>query len=167
MTLRKLWITSLLLTLRFVGSPGKAKVSAAHRLCHPSRPHWCGRRSRGKRSPSGRFRSTLHWCRPTSRTCGLTRSSMRCQSRTSICLGRVDFGKSIGDTSFDGAASGHGFFKGSMKYVPGLSKAFKMQYISAGFMEMMFLDPDLLRSAALRLLLRAPRLSRFGAHAGL
>jgi hypothetical protein len=28
-----------------------------------------------------------------------------------------------------------------MKYVSGLTKAFKMQYISAGFMEMMFLDP--------------------------
>ena len=32
-------------------------------------------------------------------------------------------------------------FKGSLKYVAGLTKAFKMQYISAGFMEMMFLDP--------------------------
>jgi len=57
-------------------------------------------------------------------------------------LGRVDFGKSIGDTAFEGtSASSKAFFKGSMKYVSGLSKAFKMQYISAGFMEMMFLDP--------------------------
>ncbi|HEX3941098.1 MAG TPA: hypothetical protein VHX11_06420, partial [Acidobacteriaceae bacterium] len=56
-------------------------------------------------------------------------------------LGRVDFGKTIADTSFDGTSSGHSFFKGSVKYVSGLSKAFKMQYISAGFMEMMFLDP--------------------------
>ena len=57
-------------------------------------------------------------------------------------LGRVDFGKSIGDTAFEGTAgSSKAFFKGSMKYVSGLSKAFKMQYISAGFMEMMFLDP--------------------------
>lgn len=57
-------------------------------------------------------------------------------------LGRVDFGKSISDTSFSGdSSSSKGFFKGSMKYVSGLSKAFKMQYISAGFMEMMFLDP--------------------------
>ncbi len=57
-------------------------------------------------------------------------------------LGRVDFGKSIGDTAFEGtSSSSKTFFKGSMKYVSGLSKAFKMQYISAGFMEMMFLDP--------------------------
>jgi hypothetical protein len=56
-------------------------------------------------------------------------------------LGRVDFGKSINDTAYDGGGSSHGLFKGSMKYVSGLSKAFKMQYISAGFMEMMFLDP--------------------------
>lgn len=57
-------------------------------------------------------------------------------------LGRVDFGKSISDTAFaGGGGSAHGMFKGSMKYVSGLTKAFKMQYISAGFMEMMFLDP--------------------------
>lgn len=56
-------------------------------------------------------------------------------------LGRVDFGRSIADTAFDGDSSSHTFFKGSMKYVSGLTKAFKMQYISAGFMEMMFLDP--------------------------
>src|ERR1700729_3092919 len=56
-------------------------------------------------------------------------------------LGRVDFGKSITDTSYSSENSGHGMFKGWMKYVSGLTKAFKMQYISAGFMEMMFLDP--------------------------
>ena len=57
-------------------------------------------------------------------------------------MGRVDFGKSISDTAYssDGGSS-HGMFKGSLKYVSGLTKAFKMQYISAGFMEMMFLDP--------------------------
>jgi hypothetical protein len=57
-------------------------------------------------------------------------------------LGRVDFGKTIADTAYAGGGSSpHGLFKGSMKYVSGLSKAFKMEYVSAGFMEMMFLDP--------------------------
>lgn len=57
-------------------------------------------------------------------------------------LGRVDFGKTISDTAYSGGGgSPHGLFKGSMKYVSGLSKAFKMEYVSAGFMEMMFLDP--------------------------
>ena len=58
-------------------------------------------------------------------------------------LGRVDFGKSIADTSYAGGEAGakKGLISGSLKYVTGLTKAFKMQYISAGFMEMMFLDP--------------------------
>lgn len=57
-------------------------------------------------------------------------------------LGRVDFGKSLSDQRFAQHESAPGLFKGSFKYVSGLSKAFKMQYISAGFMEMMFLDPN-------------------------
>src|SRR6202046_5490113 len=56
-------------------------------------------------------------------------------------LGRVDFGKSIMDSSYSEAPTSKGLIKGSMKYISGLTKAFKMQYISAGFMEMMFLDP--------------------------
>jgi hypothetical protein len=56
-------------------------------------------------------------------------------------LGRVDFAKSIVDTSHVREGSGHSLFRGSMKYISGLTKALKMEYVPAGFMGMIFLDP--------------------------
>src|SRR5277367_242028 len=56
-------------------------------------------------------------------------------------LGRVDFGKTFGDKGYETKASSHGFFKGSFKYVSGLTKSLNISYSSTGFMDMMFLDP--------------------------
>jgi hypothetical protein len=56
-------------------------------------------------------------------------------------LGRVDFGKGFVDTRYETKASSHGFFKGSFKYISGLTKAFSISYSPTGFMDMMFLDP--------------------------
>ena len=56
-------------------------------------------------------------------------------------LGRVDFGKSFNNKGYETKSTSHGFFKGSFKYVSGLTKAFNMSYSSTGFMDMMFLDP--------------------------
>ncbi|QNI32613.1 hypothetical protein H7849_00895 [Alloacidobacterium dinghuense] len=56
-------------------------------------------------------------------------------------LGRVDFGKTFNNKGYETKASSHGFFKGSFKYVSGLTKAFNISYSSTGFMDMMFLDP--------------------------
>ena len=64
----------------------------------------------------------------------------------SYMLSRVDFGKGFFDRSYDPRAQEkHGFFKGSMEAITGLSKALKLDrgvtYNPLGFTEMMFLDP--------------------------
>lgn len=56
-------------------------------------------------------------------------------------LGRVDFGKTFSSKGYDAKTSSHGFFKGSLKFMGGLTKAFDISYSPTGFMDMMFLDP--------------------------
>jgi hypothetical protein len=60
-------------------------------------------------------------------------------------LSRVDFGKGFFDKSYvPRSDEHHGWFKGSMAAVTGLTKALgleKFTYSSTGFMQMMFLDP--------------------------
>ncbi len=62
-------------------------------------------------------------------------------------LSRVDFGKSFFDKEYvpKEAANKHGFFKGSMDAITGLTRALHLDqqwvYSPTGFMEMMFLDP--------------------------
>jgi hypothetical protein len=63
-------------------------------------------------------------------------------------LSRVDFAKtSFGDKAYEPrGAERHGFFKGSMAAITGLTKALHLDtrftYNPTGFMEMMFLDPS-------------------------
>ncbi|HYK36828.1 hypothetical protein [Alloacidobacterium sp.] len=56
-------------------------------------------------------------------------------------LGRVDFGKTFSNKGYEVRSSSHGFFKGSLKFMGGLTKAFDISYSPTGFMDMMFLDP--------------------------
>ncbi len=56
-------------------------------------------------------------------------------------LGRVDFGKSFSNKGYETKSTSRGLFKGSFKYVTGLTKAFNLSYSATGFMDMMFLDP--------------------------
>jgi hypothetical protein len=62
-------------------------------------------------------------------------------------LSRVDFGKGFFDQTYQPRSqkSGHGFFKGSLASIAGLSKALKLDThftnSPLGFTEMMFLDP--------------------------
>lgn len=56
-------------------------------------------------------------------------------------LGRVDFSKTFSDLGYQERGTSHGFFKGSLEYLAGLSKAFEMNYSATGFMDMMFIDP--------------------------
>jgi hypothetical protein len=62
-------------------------------------------------------------------------------------LSRVDFGKGFFDKTYSPrmVSSKHGFFKGSLSAVSGLTKALgldkRFTYSPTGFMEMMFLDP--------------------------
>ncbi|HTB96514.1 MAG TPA: hypothetical protein VK716_05865 [Terracidiphilus sp.] len=61
-------------------------------------------------------------------------------------LSRVDFGKGFFDKAYETKPQGrHGFFKGSMGAISGLTKALgldkRFTYNPTGFMQMMFLDP--------------------------
>jgi hypothetical protein len=61
-------------------------------------------------------------------------------------LSRVDFGKAFFDKTYEprAAAPKHGFFKGSLSSITGLTKLLgleKFTYSQTGFMQMMFLDP--------------------------
>jgi hypothetical protein len=60
-------------------------------------------------------------------------------------LSRVDFGKAFFDKTYQPrAAAKHGFFKGSLASITGLTKMLGLErftYSNTGFMQMMFLDP--------------------------
>ena len=141
MTLRRLWIFSLLLTLGASAVQAKQKYEPPTPLS-PQQKALVQKaiaaekvtvREIQKHSPL--VQTYIQNMRPDQLLYAIPESDQ-------YLLGRVDFAKSISDTTYEGGSgSSHGMFKGSMKYVSGLTKAFKMQYISAGFMEMMFLDP--------------------------
>jgi hypothetical protein len=56
-------------------------------------------------------------------------------------IARVDFGKTFTAENYDVKAAHHGLFRGSMKYLTDLTKAFRLSYSETGFMDMMFMDP--------------------------
>ena len=60
-------------------------------------------------------------------------------------LSRVDFGRGFFDKTYEPRSAGkHGFFKGSLGAITGLTKALGLErftYSPTGFMQMMFLDP--------------------------
>src|SRR6201986_1719924 len=140
MTLRRVWITSLLLTLTASVAQAKTKYQPPS----PLSPEQAALVQKAiaaekvtikqiqKHSPL--VQTYIQNMRPDQVLYAVPESDQ-------YLLGRVDFGKSITDTSYSEAPASKGLFKGSLKYVSGLTKGFKIQYISAGFMEMMFLDP--------------------------
>lgn len=57
-------------------------------------------------------------------------------------LGRVDFGKVIQDNRYQQAESKKNAYKGSVMFVNGLTKAFKIEYVAQGFVQMLLLDAN-------------------------
>ncbi len=55
-------------------------------------------------------------------------------------LGRVDFGRVIQDNRYEEPGNKKGVLKGSTMFVNGLTKAFKIEYVSQGFVQMLLLD---------------------------
>jgi hypothetical protein len=140
MTLRRVWITSLLLTLT-------ASIAQAKTKYQPPTPLTSEQSALIQKAIAAE-KVTIKQIQKHSPLVQTYIQNMKpdqvlyaVPESDQYLLGRVDFGKSISDTSYSSQATSHGMFKGSLKYVSGLTKAFKMQYISAGFMEMMFLDP--------------------------
>jgi hypothetical protein len=140
MTLRQVWITSLLLMLTASAAQAKTKYQPPMALT-PEQSALVQKAIAAEKvtikqiqQHSPLVQTYIQNMRPDQVLYAVPESDQ-------YLLGRVDFGKSISDTAYSSEGSSHGMFKGSLKYVSGLTKAFKMQYISAGFMEMMFLDP--------------------------
>jgi hypothetical protein len=57
-------------------------------------------------------------------------------------LGRVDFGKVIEDNRYQQAGAKKTALKGSVMFVNGLTKAFKIEYVAQGFVQMLLLDAN-------------------------
>ena len=57
-------------------------------------------------------------------------------------LGRVDFGKVIEDNRYQQAGAKKNALKGSVMFVNGLTKAFKIEYVAQGFVQMLLLDAN-------------------------
>ncbi|MGO8718408.1 MAG: hypothetical protein ACLQMO_04215 [Acidobacteriaceae bacterium] len=57
-------------------------------------------------------------------------------------LGRVDFGKVIEDNRYQEAGAKKNALKGSVMFVNGLTKAFKIEYVAQGFVQMLLLDAN-------------------------
>jgi hypothetical protein len=56
-------------------------------------------------------------------------------------IARVDFGKAFVANPYEVKTKSKGFFKGTTKFLAGLTKSFDLSYSATGFMDMMFLDP--------------------------
>ncbi|MHB8301597.1 MAG: hypothetical protein ACYDC6_01980 [Acidobacteriaceae bacterium] len=57
-------------------------------------------------------------------------------------LGRVDFGRVIQDNRYEEAGQKKGLYKGSVTFVNGLTKAFKIEFVAQGFVQMLLLDAN-------------------------
>ncbi len=118
MTLRRVWITSLLLTLTASVAQAKTKYQPPQPLS-PEQSALVQKaiaaekvtiKQIQKHSPL--VQTYIQNMRPDQVLYAVPESDQ-------YLLGRVDFGKSITDTSYSSEGSSHGLFKGSMKYVSG------------------------------------------------
>jgi hypothetical protein len=140
MTLRQVWITSLLLMLTASAAQAKTKYQPPIALT-PEQSALVQKAIAAEKVTIKQIQQHTPLVQTYIQNMRPDQVLYAVPESDQYLLGRIDFGKSISDTAYSSSGSGHGMFKGSMKYVSGLTKAFKMQYISAGFMEMMFLDP--------------------------
>jgi Peptidase family M48 len=143
MTLRKLWMTSLLLCLA-VGS-AEAKKEARF---EPTTP-LTAEQSALVQKAVAREKITIKEIQKRTPLVETYIQNMRPDPKLyavpvsdQYLLSRVDFGRTFVDKSYEGDnRQDKGLLKGSMKAITGLSKAFKLEYVSTGFMQMMFVDP--------------------------
>jgi len=142
MYLRKFWIASLLLTLSLSAAQAKRPKYEPSLPLSPEQSALIRKAIAAEKVTVGQIRKHSPLVQTYIQNMRPDQVLYTVPVSDQYILGRVDFGKTIQDTAYSGTSgSGHGFFRGSMKYVSNLTRAFRMQYISAGFMEMIFLDP--------------------------
>src|SRR5271155_2927523 len=140
MTLRRVWITSLLLTLTASVAQAKTKYQPPTALS-PEQSALVQKAIAAEKVTIKQIQKHSPLVQTYIQNMRADQVLYAVPESDQYLLGRVDFGKTISDTSYSAEGNSKGLLKGSMRYVSGLTKAFKLQYISAGFMEMMFLDP--------------------------
>jgi hypothetical protein len=142
MTLRKLWMTSLLLCLTAVSAEAKKEAKFA-----PATPLTTEQSALVQKAVA-REKVTIKAIQKRTPLVETYIQNMKPDAKLyavpvsdQYLLSRVDFGRTFTDKSYDSDKQDKGFLKGSMKAITGLSKAFKLEYVSTGFMQMMFVDP--------------------------
>ncbi len=142
MTLRKLWMTSLLLCLTVVAAEAKKQAKF-----EPATP-LTAEQSALIQKAIAREKVTIKAIQKRTPLVETYIQNMRPDPKLyavpvsdQYLLSRVDFGRTFTDKSYDADKQDKGMFKGSLKAITGLSKAFKLEYVSTGFMQMMFVDP--------------------------
>ncbi len=142
MILRKLWMTSLLLCLTVVAAEAKKE-----RKFEPATP-LTAEQSGLIQKAVAREKVTIKAIQKRTPLVETYIQNMRPDLKLyavpvsdQYLLSRVDFGRTFVDKSYDSDRQDKGLLKGSLKALSGLSKAFKLEYVSTGFMQMMFVDP--------------------------
>lgn len=142
MTLRKLLMSGLLLCLTAVSAEAKKEVKFA-----PATP-LTAEQSALVQKAVAREKVTIKAIQKRTPLVETYIQNMRPDAKLyavpvsdQYLLSRVDFGRTFTDKSYDADKQDKGLLKGSLKAITGLSKAFKLEYVSTGFMQMMFVDP--------------------------
>jgi len=142
MTLRKLLMSGLLLCLTAVSAEAKKEVKFA-----PATP-LTAEQSALVQKAIAREKVTIKAIQKRTPLVETYIQNMRPDAKLyavpvsdQYLLSRVDFGRTFTDKSYDSDNQDKGLLKGSLKAITGLSKAFKLEYVSTGFMQMMFVDP--------------------------
>lgn len=142
MTLRKLWMTSLLLALSVPAAYAKKEARFV-----PS-TQLTAEQSALIQKAVAREKITIKQIQQRTPLVETYIQNMRPDPKLyavpvsdQYLLSRVDFARTFTDKAYGKEAPSRGFLKDSLKAITGLSKAFKMEYVSTGFMQMMFVDP--------------------------
>src|SRR6201996_8520800 len=132
MTLRRVWITSLLLTLTASAAQAKTKYQPPMALS-PEQSALVQKAIAAEKVTIKQIQKHSPLVQTYIKNMKPDQLLDAVPESDQYLLGRVPFGKSITDTSSAAESNSKGLFKGSLKYVTGLTKAFKMHYMPAGF----------------------------------
>ncbi|MEA2543540.1 MAG: hypothetical protein QOH35_4906 [Acidobacteriaceae bacterium] len=145
MNLRNFWMTTLLLTLGVTGAQAKKEKFAAPIPLTPEQNALVQKAIAAEKL-------TIKSIQQKSPLVQTYIQNMRGDAKLyavpvsdQYMLQRVDFGKSFYGKSYaggEGSGSGHSLFKGSLNALGSLTKAFKVEFVPDGFLDMMFIDPS-------------------------
>ncbi len=142
MSLRKVWILGLALTLSVSAAHAKKRYNAATVI--PLTPEQSALVQRA----IAHEHQTIQMIRKSTPVVQTYIQNMRPDPKLyavpvsdTYSIARVSFDKAFSAENYDPRAGHHGFFKGTKKYLASLTRSFHISYSETGFMDMMFMDP--------------------------